>query len=286
MSYLDHIHACNKHDLADFRPFRIDGLGVGWVPVAFAGLLAAFDDVFHVSDGAVDLAPDLKDIEARTTAVDRVLRRLAETGHFPAWRDEPYPVAPLAASPFAGAPILMRIERAAAPNFGVRAYGVHMTGFVRRRDGMFIWVARRAHDKPTYPGMLDNTVAGGQPVGIGLKENLIKECREEANIPPELATLAVPVGAISYVYAGDGGLKPDVQYCYDLALPEDFVPENQDGEICEFHLWPVEEVARLVRDTHEYKFNCNLVIIDFLIRHGYIAPDHPDYLALVQGLRQ
>ena len=59
-----------------------------------------------------------------------------------------------------------------------------------------------------------------------------------------------------------------------------------DGEICEFHLWPVEEVARLVRDTFDFKFNCNLVIIDFLIRHGYIAPDHPDYLALVRGLRQ
>jgi hypothetical protein len=27
------------------------------------------------------------------------------------------------------------------------------------------------------------------------------------------------------------------------------------------------------------------VIIDFLIRHGLISPDDPDYLALIQGLR-
>ena len=33
-----------------------------------------------------------------------------------------------------------------------------------------------------------------------------------------------------------------------------------------------------------FKLNCNLVIIDFLIRHGYISPEHEDYLFLVNGL--
>ena len=49
---------------------------------------------------------------------------------------------------------------------------------------------------------------------------------------------------------------------------------------------PWERVAEIVRDTDEFKFNCNLVIIDFLIRHGLITPDHPDYLALAAGLRR
>ena len=48
---------------------------------------------------------------------------------------------------------------------------------------------------------------------------------------------------------------------------------------------PVAEVARLVRDTDEFKFNVNLVIIDFLIRHGVIPPEDPEYLDLVKGLR-
>lgn len=34
---------------------------------------------------------------------------------------------------------------------------------------------------------------------------------------------------------------------------------------------PISEVARLVRETTDFKTNCNLVIIDFLIRHGYAA---------------
>jgi hypothetical protein len=48
---------------------------------------------------------------------------------------------------------------------------------------------------------------------------------------------------------------------------------------------PAAEVARLVRDTDEFKLNCNLVVIDFLIRHGVIAQEDPDYIAIIQGLR-
>ncbi len=286
MSFLGHIAACNRHDLTGFRRFRVDGQPVGWVAPGFAGRLADFGEVFRVSDDAVEPAPGLGGVAERTAAVHRVLRELAAAGHIPAWRDEAYPVAPPEASPHAGGPVLMHMERAAIPLFGVRAYGEHMNGFLRRDGRLHLWVARRADDKPTYPGMLDNTVAGGQPAGIGVRENLVKECWEEAGIPPELAGRALPVGAISYVYQEGDGLKPDLQYCFDLELPADFVPENRDGEIAEFSLWPIEKVAEVVRDSCRFKFNCNLVIIDFLVRHGVIAPDHPDYVAITQGLRR
>ena len=74
-------------------------------------------------------------------------------------------------------------------------------------------------------------------------------------------------------------------YCYDLELPADFRPVNTDGEVAGFELQPIEEVMARVRDTEDFKINCNLVIIDFLIRHGLIGPDEPDYLDLIQGLR-
>jgi hypothetical protein len=45
-------------------------------------------------------------------------------------------------------------------------------------------------------------------------------------------------------------------------------------------------VAEIVRDTRQFKFNCNLVLIDFFVRHGVIAPEHPDYLAICRGLRR
>ena len=76
-----------------------------------------------------------------------------------------------------------------------------------------------------------------------------------------------------------------VVYHYDLELPADFVPEAADGEVDEFMLWPLEQVAETVRETFEFKFNCNLVIIDFCIRHGVLPPEHSDYETILRGLR-
>ena len=85
----------------------------------------------------------------------------------------------------------------------------------------------------------------------------------------------------------DGGYKDGKShFVFDLETPADFTPRNTDGEIAEFHPMPVAEVIACVRDGDEFKFNVNLVIIDFALRHGLIAPDEPDYLDMVTGLRQ
>ena len=50
---------------------------------------------------------------------------------------------------------------------------------------------------------------------------------------------------------------------------------------------PIGEVMEIVETRPEaFKYNCNLAIIDFLVRHGFIAPEHPDYIAIANGLRQ
>ena len=63
------------------------------------------------------------------------------------------------------------------------------------------------------------------------------------------------------------------------------MPINLDGEVEEFQLWPMERVVETVRDTADFKFNCALVVIDFLVRHGVLPPDHTDYMQIVGGLR-
>ncbi|HEY5789511.1 MAG TPA: NUDIX domain-containing protein, partial [Gammaproteobacteria bacterium] len=148
------------------------------------------------------------------------------------------------------------------------------------------WVARRARGKWNFPGRLDQLVAGGLPYGLSLAENLVKECAEEAAVPELLAQQATPVGLVSYCLATPTGLKPDVLYCYDLELPADFVPRPVDGEVEAFELWPLEEVAATVRDGEAFKPNCALVVIDFLLRHGWLEPGDPDYLEIAGGLRR
>ena len=61
---------------------------------------------------------------------------------------------------------------------------------------------------------------------------------------------------------------------------------RDSGEVAGFELLPIEEVARIVYDTEDIKKNSNLVIIDFLLRWGFISLHHPEYAGLLDGLRQ
>jgi hypothetical protein len=284
MSYLDRIRSANTYDLADFLPFSVSGIRVGCVRHAFAETLARWPSVFRVEDESVALAPGLDADEVpaaeRTRAVGEVLASLREAGHIDGWRDELYPVNRRWSEP-----AFLLIERAAVPWLGVRGYGVHMNGYVRTADGMKMWVAKRSLTKPTGPGKLDQIVAGGQPASMGLRDNLMKECEEEAGIPARISQHARAVGAISYTLETEVGFRPDLIFNFDLELPESFSPVNTDGEVEEFYLWPMERVMETVRDSDAFKFNCALVIVDFLVRHGYIAADEPHYSDIVEGLR-
>lgn len=280
MSFLARIREINQHDRRDFADLIVDDRPIGAIRHDRTAILLAHGKTFiDTADGALTFASALESPEARTAAVAAVAEDLADAGAIPPLRREIYP----AKRRFGDDP-LFHIDRAAVPFFGLRAWGVHLNGYTYRRGALHLWIGERAMDRPTFPGMLDNMVAGGQPAGLGLLDNLIKECAEEADVPADLARQARPVGAITYTSQAPEGLKPDVLFCYDLELPEAFVPRNTDGEIAAFHLWPVEQVAETVATTRRFKYNCNLVIIDFLIRHGMIPPDHPDYVDLLQGM--
>jgi len=280
MSYLDKIHACNDWEPARFLPFWALGARIGSLRPAFSAELRRWPARFRVLEDGVEWVDVPGSFQARSDLIEEVLGTLVEDGVIGYLHGEAYPLT-------AGRrdEALCLIDRAAAPYFGARAFGQHLNGFVRTAEGIELWIGRRAADRRIYPLHLDNLVAGGLPFGIPLMENLLKECREEADVPPELAGQAVPVGAVCYCRDSEHGLKPDVMYCYDLELPDDFQPRCTDGEVESFHRLPAAEVARLVRETDEFKLNCNLVIIDFLIRHGLLPQDDPDYLTILQGLR-
>ncbi|KXX64761.1 DUF4743 domain-containing protein [Marichromatium gracile] len=280
MGLYDKILACNRWDPEDFVPWLLDGVRIGTLRHAAARALTRWPRWFRVEPQAVHWINAPRDFAARSALLAEVVETLVAQGEIPYAHGELYPVTPDGRDR-----ACCVVDRAAGPFFGIRAFGQHLNGFVRTAHGLEMWVGRRAADRRLYPNRLDNLVGGGLPHGLGLRENLRKECAEEAGMAAALADLAVPVGAVIYCRDSERGLKPDVMYCYDLELPEDFVPRCTDGEVQAFYRMPVDEVVEIVRDSDEFKLNCNLVVIDFLIRHGLIGPDEPDYLALIQGLR-
>ncbi|KAJ8769813.1 hypothetical protein K2173_007673 [Erythroxylum novogranatense] len=291
--FFDKINSCNRGSefQSEFVPFVVEAQIVGYIHNGFVEHLKRFKDVFlfpqsHSYGGRfgffVTLHDTLRTPDERTRVLAQVIKCLGEEDDqlIPGIRDELYPVT----SSF-GAPIYFSLERAAAPYFGIKAYGVHMNGFIERDGKKFLWLGKRSQVKPTYPGRLDHLVAGGLPYGMSCGENITKECEEEAGIPRSLSVKAIPVGAVSYLDIEGYRYKRDVLFCYDLHLPDGFMPNNQDGEVESFKLIHVINVANIVRRTHFFKPNCSLVIMDFLFRHGYINPECLGYLDLLQSLR-
>ncbi len=281
MSYLEKVERCNHRDLTRFVPFIAADTQIGWLTRERAAALAAFAHEFVPLAGGIALHPALATAKQRTAAVRAVAPALIATGLFPTFRDELYAVRNRWSDPE-----ILRMDRGFVPAFGVRAYGVHINGFVRKRSGIHLWIGTRAKDRQIEPGKLDNMVAGGQPAGLSLAKNVIKECREEAHLGARRAAQAKPVGVISYCCARDGGLRTDTLFCYDLEMKATEVPRPSE-EIVKYELMPVAQVLKWVRTTDRFKFNVNLVIIDFAVRHGLITPEtEPHFETIVAGLHE
>ena len=283
MSLLDRITALQTFTPSLYCDWIVAGERVGRVRHDFAEALSAHRDVFEVRAGQLVLNPMLDRAQNRSEAVGQVAEDLVAQGLIRKLRREPYPVKRRWLEQE-----LLRCDRRLATHLGFRAFGVHVNGYVRKADGLYLWVGVRAKDKAVAPGKLDNLIAGGQPAGLGIMENLVKEAAEEADVPEALARQARSVGVLSYMTDwGELGSKDDVLFLYDLELPETFTPRNTDGEVERFELWPAEEALARAAETEHFKYNVSPVIIDFAVRHGLLTSDDtPHYEMLAEGLRR
>lgn len=251
-----HFAACNNAKLPGTHlPLRIGAAQVGWVRPAFANALHGFNGI-GVTPEEVWVRP------TRPNALQDAARVLSREGVL-RWRGEPFDVRA-----DEDGPVLTVLDRGALPAFGIQAHGVHLNGLVRQRDGLHLWVAKRAANKLLDPGKLDNMVAGGVPAGFTPERTLLKEGREEAGIRKTLLERAVHVARIAYAMERPEGLRRDILHCYDLELPKGFVPQPHDDEIEHFELWPIQRVYETVRDTDDFKFNVNVVLVDLFRRLG------------------
>lgn len=281
MSFLSKVEHCNHRDMARFKPFTVAGTQYGWLTQDRVAALLKIKDVFQPAHGGVMLHKRLTTPAARSRAVAECVPALTATGLFKKPRGELYAVR----NQWSDKPAF-NIDRGLVPGFGVRAYGVHVNGVVHKKSGLHLWIGTRARDMKVEPGKLDNMVAGGQPAGLGLMENLVKECGEEAHIKPAQARKARAAGTITYAFQCPEGLRADTLFCYDLEMPA--TPKlRASEEIIHFELMPLTQALRIARTTTRFKFNVSLVIIDFAIRQGVMTPENePDFERIVAGLHE
>jgi 8-oxo-dGTP pyrophosphatase MutT (NUDIX family) len=280
MSFADRIRHCNSYDPARAMPLWAGGHRIGWLRRDNAEVLCRYDKVFGVQADRADLL-SAGSCAAVSAAVDEVVEALVAERRIPKWRSETFDVAARW-----GEPPILRVDRGAVPFFGVRAYGIHVNGYRRAGGDYRLWIGKRAANKQVSPGKLDNLVAGGIGNGHGAAATLVKEAEEEAGIEAALIARAHAAGALTYRMETKLGIRDDVMFVYDLEVPDDFTPANGDGEIAGFELMPLAGILERIRTTTDFKFNVNLVILDFAVRHGVLCPEDPEYLDVANGLHR
>ncbi|KAJ3257789.1 hypothetical protein HK103_004257 [Boothiomyces macroporosus] len=205
-----------------------------------------------------------------TETIEKMLLEWKAKGLFKClkgWRNERYNV-------YGSDSILFEIERSANTLLGIRGYGCHMNGYILDNDQVKVWIGKRSLNKQTFPGLT---------VGYTPLECMVKEAWEEAGISKELCKDMVQTSCISFWRLDEYESEPATNYVFDLQLPNDFVPKQQDDEVDSFRLLEIPEIKELIL-KEKFKPEAALVMIDFMVRKGFLN-DEEGFLELVTRLR-
>ena len=274
--------AAQAHDPATRMPFVVDLDGArvhaGSVARAHARALHRWPHWVQATDQHVTLIAPAAERAAALAEMNHALRA---DGLIVAWREEPFPLFDVN-----GRALGVSMERAAARFWGTLTLGAHCNGYVADAQGRpaQIWIARRAPTKVTDPDRLDNLIGGGVPAGQSPRDTVIREGWEEAGLLHEQMR-GLQRGRVLHLLRDiPEGLQREWIHVYDLALPADTTPRNQDGEVAELALHGVAAALALAASS-EMTVDAALVTLDFALRHRLLgAADHAALSAVANDL--
>lgn len=253
-------------------PFMVDGRRAGSIDAAARRALQAWPEWFR--EDAVGACSLQVPRDQRDAAFAEVNAALRAQGLIKAWRDEPFALwnedGDLAAV----------IERASSRFWGAQTLGAHINGHVADADGRptHLWIARRAWNKPTDPGRLDNLVGSGVPHGQTPRQAVCREAWEEAGLHPHELQGLTHGRVLELACDIPEGWQHEWLYVYDLALPPGREPQNQDGEVDEHRLLPMADALQHAADG-EMTTDAALATLDFALRHQLLPADEAARLA-------
>jgi len=238
-------------------PLDLAGHRCGWITLAAreallgTGLIVPEDGIVHLLPGQ----PPGAELDAALAQVAQVLR---EAGCLRGWRDELLDIR-------ADGEWLGAIERTAMRPLGLLTRAVHLNAWTP--DGR-LWVARRALNKATDPGMWDTLVGGLVSSGESLDLALVRECGEEAGLDaPDLQSRGPLRTTLRLHRRLPEGYQVEDLLASRCVLEPGVQPANRDGEVMEIAAMPIDEVVGLV-EADEFTLEAALVIVEELLRAG------------------
>jgi 8-oxo-dGTP pyrophosphatase MutT (NUDIX family) len=176
----------------------------------------------------------------RGDVLQEIAQQLLGQGAIKSWRDESYSCWPAQEPvwPYPQ-PEWFRLERAAFRFWGLRSHASHVHGLTA--DGR-MWCGRRALNKATDPGMLDNLAAGGLPADVHPHHCAVREIFEEAGLKRDRAQVVSQPHVLITERAEPQGWHSETIFLYTTLVSDHEIPTNQDGEVSEFLCLEMDEV--------------------------------------------
>ena len=244
-------------------PFVISGHACGVIyPPAAQILRQAFPDKVAYDTFALGPTQTREHLNAELMAVAHCLY---EQGCLPKWRDELLDVWLVSASDSASDSAwtsIGAIERGAVRALGLGTRAVDLNAWSPSGD---LWVARRAIDKATDPGMWDTLVGGLVGYEEGDDLALVRESDEEAGLDEPTIVHRTPIRCVTRMQRRlPEGYQCEQVLTSECVLAAEVVPANRDGEVMTIACLPVSEVSEMLLDD-AFTVEASIVILDALL---------------------
>lgn len=235
------------------RPLTVATRVAGWITPQATELIAALPGV-HVEYEAVHLSA----VSGQRLGLDAVLEKIAVTlrdaGILRMWRDELLDVV-------GEGRLLGHIERAAVRPLGMLTQAVHLNAW--SPDGR-LWIARRALDKSTNPGLWDTLAGGLAAAGEDMESALLRESHEEAGLLAVDLAGHQPLRTVLRMHRRlPEGYQVENLLLSDCVLDAAATPTNLDGEVSEIRCVGIPELWEMLCQGR-FTLEADLAILDSL----------------------
>lgn len=257
-----------RYHAEDWLPLRLNGLALGFVNEVWRKhLIRDWPNLLHEDSDGLHLFTDNWIEMGRQ--LEQLARRWYDAGLFGGWRNERFDVWS-----GDGRQILFALERSAFRPLGLYSHAVHINGLAVTEEGLRFWIARRSPHKAVDPNKLDTLVGGGISAGEQIWEAAKREGREEAGLTDAVLNHLQYTGCCISLHQVSRGLHRECLHIFDVILPNELMPQNQDGEVASFALMSAEEAA-LAMCNGEMMNDSVLVTADLFHRLGMLDCGHP-----------
>ena len=168
---------------------------------------------------------------------------------------------------------LFALERAAFRPLGLLSRAIHINGLACCDGEWRFWIGRRSPYKAVDPNKLDNLVGGGISSGECVQTAMLREGEEEAGLSATQLQHARAGRRCLSLRPVSRGLHREELHIFDVVLPEGVQPQNQDGEVAEFMLLSVAELAKAMAEGRLMN-DALLATLDAFGRYGLLDPQH------------